>query len=141
MKYAHGDVVAIIHPVQERADMAASFQYAAVEQLAHRLKYATEWARDEVPSINTLVVAGGVAANKMVRSRLDEVAEAAGYRTVYPQPRLCTDNGTLTDFNSGLKWELPAQPSGQISLRVHRAVLQQQSVFSRRELGMLSDSD
>jgi tRNA A37 threonylcarbamoyltransferase TsaD len=79
--------------VQQRADMAASFQHVAVEQLAHRLKYATEWAREVNPEINTLVVAGGVAANKTLRARIEEVAKGSGYHTVYPHPRLCTDNG------------------------------------------------
>jgi N6-L-threonylcarbamoyladenine synthase len=82
-----------VDPVQQRADMAASFQRVAVEQLAHRLKYATEWAREVAPEINTLVVAGGVAANKTLRVRIDEVAKEHGYHTVYPLPRLCTDNG------------------------------------------------
>lgn len=73
--------------------MAASFQRVAVEQLAHRLKYATEWAREVAPDIITLVVSGGVAANNTLRIRIEEVAKDSGYRTVYPHPRLCTDNG------------------------------------------------
>lgn len=88
----HGNTVA-----QERADMAASFQRVAVEQLAHRLKYATQWAREEAPEIDTLVVAGGVAANTTLRIRIEEVALEGEYRTVYPPPRLCTDNGARTD--------------------------------------------
>lgn len=76
--------------------MAASFQHVAVEQLAHRLKYAAQWAREVAPEIDTLVVAGGVAANATLRRRLEEVALEGGYRTVYPHPRLCTDNGVHT---------------------------------------------
>jgi N6-L-threonylcarbamoyladenine synthase len=79
--------------MQARADIAASFQRVAVEQLAHRLKYAAEWTREVEPEARVLVVAGGVAANQMLRARLDEVAAEAGYQAVYPPPRLCTDNG------------------------------------------------
>lgn len=76
-----------------RADIAASFQHAAVEQLAQRVSRGLTWAEEVVPGVSTLVVSGGVAANQTVRSRLDEVAAAAGMAAVYPEVRLCTDNG------------------------------------------------
>lgn len=39
------------------------------------------------------VVSGGVASNKVVRSKLNNLVEAVGLRLVCPPPRLCTDNG------------------------------------------------
>jgi N6-L-threonylcarbamoyladenine synthase len=42
-----------------------------------------------------LVVCGGVAANKAVRARLQDLADKEGLRAVYPPPRLCTDNGVM----------------------------------------------
>jgi len=39
------------------------------------------------------VVSGGVASNKVVRSKLNSLVEAVGLRLVCPPPRLCTDNG------------------------------------------------
>lgn len=85
-----------------RADIAASFQHVAVEHLAQRTARALEWAQEVVPGVSTLVVSGGVAANQSVRSRLDAVAAEADMRAVYPEPRLCTDNGAPPDDYSGV---------------------------------------
>lgn len=79
-----------------RADVAASFQRVAVEQLAQRVTRGLAWAEEVVPGVRTLVVSGGVAANQTVRARLDDVAGEAGLAAVYPEPRLCTDNGALS---------------------------------------------
>jgi N6-L-threonylcarbamoyladenine synthase len=47
---------------------------------------------DERPA---LVLAGGVAANKVLRAALVNIAEANGFRLVVPPPVLCTDNGAM----------------------------------------------
>ncbi len=73
-----------------KADIAASFQSAVVEVLVHKAFEAIrEAGRD------TLVLAGGVAANKSLERRLRETAEAEGTRYLYPPPRLCTDNAAM----------------------------------------------
>ena len=73
-----------------KADIAASFQSAVVEVLVHKAFEAIrEAGRD------TLVLAGGVAANKSLERRLRETAEAEGLRYLYPPPRLCTDNAAM----------------------------------------------
>lgn len=81
--------------LQTRADIAASFQRVAVQHLAQRTARGVQWARDQVPALDTLVVAGGVAANATVRAQLLEVAQDAGLRLVCPPPRYCTDNGVM----------------------------------------------
>jgi tRNA A37 threonylcarbamoyltransferase TsaD len=58
---------------QIKADVAASFQRVAVAHLVMRLKRAIEWARDEEPSLQHLVVAGGVASNQYVRQQVTQV--------------------------------------------------------------------
>ena len=74
------------HALNE-ADIAASFQSAVIEVLVHKAFEAIhEAGRD------TLVLAGGVAANKALEKRLRMVAEAERIRYLYPPPRLCTDN-------------------------------------------------
>eukprot|EP00892_Ulva_mutabilis_P011995 jgi/Ulvmu1/9168/UM005_0266.1 len=78
-----------------RADIAASFQRVAVEQLAQRTARGLTWAKEVAPEVRTLVVSGGVAANQSVRARLDEVAAEADLAAVYPESRLCTDNGVM----------------------------------------------
>lgn len=80
---------------QLRADIAASFQRVAVQHLEDRCRRALEWARTIDPSVDCLVVSGGVASNKVVRSKLNNLVEAVGLRLVCPPPRLCTDNGVM----------------------------------------------
>ncbi|MDP6705291.1 MAG: tRNA (adenosine(37)-N6)-threonylcarbamoyltransferase complex transferase subunit TsaD [Alphaproteobacteria bacterium] len=91
---------AVRHLVQgaseiEVADVAASFQAAVADVLADRTEKAITLARKHSPEIRTMVIAGGVAANKALRTRLEAVAGAAGLALVAPPPRLCTDNGAM----------------------------------------------
>ena len=77
------------HALNE-ADIAASFQSAVIEVLVHKAFEAIhEAGRD------TLVLAGGVAANAALEKRLRMAAEAERIRYLYPPPRLCTDNAAM----------------------------------------------
>ena len=76
---------------QEAADLAASFQEAVADVLADRAAHAAAM----MPGAELLVVAGGVAANAVLRRRLTSVAEARGWRFAAPPPRLCTDNAVM----------------------------------------------
>ncbi|KAH7862716.1 hypothetical protein Vadar_008528 [Vaccinium darrowii] len=78
-----------------RADIAASFQRVAVLHLEERCERAIEWALKIEPSIKYLVVSGGVASNKYVRARLNQVVKKTGLKLVCPPPSLCTDNGVM----------------------------------------------
>jgi N6-L-threonylcarbamoyladenine synthase len=51
--------------------------------------------RDRHADGDTLVVAGGVAANRYLRGRLEVLCRDEGLRLVAPPPRLCTDNGAM----------------------------------------------
>jgi N6-L-threonylcarbamoyladenine synthase len=75
----------------ETADIAASFQQAAVDCVTDRLRIALEGMDD----IDTLVVAGGVAANATVRAALEKLATDHGMRFAAPPPKLCTDNAAM----------------------------------------------
>lgn len=96
---------------RRRADLAASFQAAAVEAIADRVARALE-ARP----MPTLVVAGGVAANAALRARLEAVAAEAGARLVAPPLALCTDNAAMIAwagierFRLGLRDPLDFKP-------------------------------
>lgn len=59
-----------LNPAQVRADIAASFQRVALTHLQERTQRAAGWAMEAEPGIRHLVVAGGVAANKLLRSKL-----------------------------------------------------------------------
>ncbi|KAG2588220.1 hypothetical protein PVAP13_5NG196000 [Panicum virgatum] len=80
---------------QSRANIAASFQRVAVLHLEERCQRAVEWALKIEPSIKYFVVSGGVASNKYVRTRLNQVAENNRLQLVSPPPSLCTDNGVM----------------------------------------------
>ncbi len=73
------------------ADIAASFQQAAVECLIDRL----ERALAEAGPFPALVVAGGVAANKVVRGALETLAAKHAMRFTAPPLALCTDNAAM----------------------------------------------
>ncbi len=80
---------------QAVADLAASFQAAAADVLADRVVRAIHRFRQCAPEGRPLVIAGGVAANQVLRSRLAHVAEGEGMSLVAPPLRLCTDNGAM----------------------------------------------
>ena len=73
------------------ADIAASFQQAAIDCLTDRLERAIANG-GHAPS---LVVAGGVAANASVRAALEALAAKHAMRFVAPPPKLCTDNAAM----------------------------------------------
>jgi N6-L-threonylcarbamoyladenine synthase len=72
------------------ADVAASFQEAIVDVQVVKTMRA---AADE--GIDTVVLAGGVAANTRLRARFAEECDRNGQRLVVPSVPLCTDNGAM----------------------------------------------
>ncbi len=80
---------------QDIADLAASFQEAVADAVADRCRRAIAAFRETHPAGNRLVVAGGVAANAVLRARLAALAESCGMQLVAPPLRLCTDNGAM----------------------------------------------
>lgn len=77
------------------ADLAAAFHAAVAGALVDRTKHAIRQFRDLHPQASSLVVAGGVAANRFLRGRLQSLADAEGMAFVAPPPALCTDNGAM----------------------------------------------
>lgn len=73
------------------ADLAASFQQAAIDCVIDRTRRALAVA--DAPT--ALVVAGGVAANKAVRAALEGLAAEHGLPMIAPPPLLCTDNAAM----------------------------------------------
>ncbi|AHF06365.1 tRNA (adenosine(37)-N6)-threonylcarbamoyltransferase complex transferase subunit TsaD [Desulfitobacterium metallireducens] len=71
-------------------DLAASFQQAVVDVLVRKALLALERT-----GAKTLVLAGGVAANALLRERLTAELLTKEIRFVYPPPILCTDNGAM----------------------------------------------
>ena len=84
-----------------RADLAASFQRAAVDTLVAKSIRA---ARAE--GLDRIIVAGGVGANKLLRKEIAERFEGEVY---YPRLAFCTDNGAMI-AESGDATEIRARP-------------------------------
>jgi N6-L-threonylcarbamoyladenine synthase len=82
-----------------RADLAASFQRAIVDVLVAKSRAALE--RE---GLQSLVVAGGVGANALLRERLASALQSSGARAYFPPLRLCTDNGAMIAFAAALKY-------------------------------------
>ncbi|CAA0377026.1 putative tRNA N6-adenosine threonylcarbamoyltransferase [Arabidopsis thaliana] len=80
---------------RNRADIAASFQRVAVLHLEEKCERAIDWALELEPSIKHMVISGGVASNKYVRLRLNNIVENKNLKLVCPPPSLCTDNGVM----------------------------------------------
>ena len=80
----------------ERADLAAAVQAAIATQLAERSDRAMAlYAAEHDGQGLRFVVAGGVAANRAVRARLQTTAEARGFSFTAPPLAYCTDNAAM----------------------------------------------
>ena len=80
---------------QTAADLAASFQQAVADVAADRTGNAIARFKAEFSGGNTLVVAGGVAANQTLRQTLADLAGSVGMDFVAPPQALCTDNAAM----------------------------------------------
>lgn len=116
-----------------RADIAASFQKVAVDHLAARCRRAAEWAKEDLPQLKHLVVAGGVAANKRVRATLGKIAEEAGLELVCPAPSLCTDNGIMVAW-AGLERYSFSPPFHHLAVVFLLLALLFRGIMYRREI-------
>jgi N6-L-threonylcarbamoyladenine synthase len=72
------------------SELAYAFQESVVDVLSSKTLRAAEES-----GARTIVVGGGVAANSVLRQRIEEGAAARGIRTVVPRPGLCTDNAAM----------------------------------------------
>ncbi|MEM1363655.1 MAG: tRNA (adenosine(37)-N6)-threonylcarbamoyltransferase complex transferase subunit TsaD [Pseudomonadota bacterium] len=78
---------------KDRADLCAAFQTSVADILTEKTRRALALVSD-VP-LQGLAVAGGVAANTLLRARLQGLAEEAGLAYVAPPLKLCTDNAAM----------------------------------------------
>ncbi|MEA4926074.1 MAG: tRNA (adenosine(37)-N6)-threonylcarbamoyltransferase complex transferase subunit TsaD [Syntrophomonadaceae bacterium] len=84
-------------------DIAAEFQAALVDVLVEKTMRAAEKYK-----VKTIMMAGGVAANKFLRENLAKMCKQGDYNLYYPSLALCTDNAAMIagkayhDYNDGL---------------------------------------
>ena len=81
---------------QDRYDIAASFQKTIEEILYKKTKNAfNEYEKNNEIKNKIFVVAGGVAANKRIRSMLVDLCNKNNYQHVFPPINLCGDNAAM----------------------------------------------
>lgn len=99
---------------QTKADLAWAFEDAIVDTLIKKVARAITQT-----NISQLVIAGGVGANKTLRTRLNNFAHEKQVKVYYPQLEFCTDNGAMIAyagyerFKRGCldpNWEISVQP-------------------------------
>jgi len=78
------------------ANVCASYRLAVVETLAFKVRKAL--VQEETKTLKTLILAGGVAANSLLRSRMREIAVDVGLAFAAPSIPLCTDNGAMIAY-------------------------------------------
>ena len=81
---------------QEKFDLAASFQKTIEEILYKKTKIAfEEFEKQNKIKEKKFVVAGGVAANKNIRSMLEKLCIERNYHSIFPPIELCGDNAAM----------------------------------------------
>lgn len=101
----------------DRADLATSFEDAAIETLvAKSLRALKQTGRDR------LVVAGGVGANKKLREQLGVALEKSYGSAYYPRLEFCTDNGAMVAFAGSLWLRNGAKGSLDVQARARWAL-------------------
>ncbi|WP_299642014.1 tRNA (adenosine(37)-N6)-threonylcarbamoyltransferase complex transferase subunit TsaD [uncultured Ruegeria sp.] len=110
---------------QDRADLCAGFQQAIVDTLAEKTRRAIDLYLEHNPADPVIAVAGGVAANSAIRSKLESVCAQNSTRFTAPPLALCTDNAAmiayagLERFRSGARdgLDLTARPRWPLDQR------------------------
>lgn len=78
---------------QTRADICRAFELAVADTLTIKCKRALEQE-----GLNTLVVSGGVSANREIRAKLDALMLKRKGHAFYPRLEFCTDNGAMIAY-------------------------------------------
>jgi N6-L-threonylcarbamoyladenine synthase len=92
-----------------KADVAASTQAAIVEVLVKKSLAALAET-----GMKRLVVAGGVGANRLLRSQLNEACAKKNIRVHYPELHLCTDNGAMIAMAAAMRLQAGQQKASEV---------------------------
>ncbi len=91
---------------QTRCDIALAFQQAVVETLTIKCRRALKQT-----GLKSLVIAGGVSANRALRQALEKMLGELNGQVFYARPRFCTDNGAMIAY-AGCQRLLAGQHDG-----------------------------
>jgi N6-L-threonylcarbamoyladenine synthase len=100
LKTFAANTLSVVHPqdTQTRADIALAFEQAVVDTLTIKCRRALNQT-----GLQTLVMAGGVSANRRLRDSLREIAATSNVQVYYPRPEFCTDNGAMIAYTGMLR--------------------------------------
>ena len=81
---------------QDKFDIAASFQKTILDIIYKKTKKAFSEFEKEINTKNKVfVIAGGVAANKKIRTMLINICNENNYKHIFPPVNLCGDNAAM----------------------------------------------
>jgi len=81
---------------KDKYDLAASFQKTIEDILYEKTKIAfQEFKKINNKSKNIFIIAGGVAANKGIRNKLNNLSKVNNFETFFPEINLCSDNAAM----------------------------------------------
>ncbi|MEP7187502.1 MAG: tRNA (adenosine(37)-N6)-threonylcarbamoyltransferase complex transferase subunit TsaD, partial [Rhodanobacter sp.] len=100
------------HSDQTRADIARAFEEAIVDTLIIKCRRALEASGTE-----RLVIAGGVGANRRLRSELAAAGAKDGFKVYFPRLDFCTDNGAMIALAGAIR--LASGQHQDASVQVH----------------------
>ena len=95
-----------------RNDIARGFEDAVVDTLAIKCERALQQTGHR-----TLVIAGGVGANKRLRAKLAEMAQRRQARVCFPRPVFCTDNGAMIALAGALRLQAGQHEDPVVTVR------------------------
>ena len=98
---------------QTKADIAYEFQEAVTEVLTSKCVGALKQT-----GLNSLIVSGGVGANKRLRERLNVEAKRKHFHVHYPRLEFCTDNGAMIAFAGAMRLKALAAQDNSHSFTV-----------------------
>jgi N6-L-threonylcarbamoyladenine synthase len=107
IRLAREHAIRVDGDAQALGDFCATFQDALVAQLFDRLD--SVWGRLEGDKPSDVAIAGGVAANGVIRERIQAWGESRGVIVRLPEKRYCTDNAAMIAF-AGLQKGNAADP-------------------------------
>jgi len=85
---------------QIQADIAASFQHVVTEVLIKKVSKALEDTGRK-----SIVMTGGVAANKLLRDKITVLRDKLNINVLYPPLAHCTDNAAMVAYLGSLKYD------------------------------------
>ncbi|AJJ63253.1 tRNA (adenosine(37)-N6)-threonylcarbamoyltransferase complex transferase subunit TsaD [Yersinia aldovae] len=97
---------------QTRADIARAFEDAVVDTLAIKSRRALDQT-----GFKRLVIAGGVSANRTLRSKLAEMMQKRGGEVFYARPEFCTDNGAMIAYAGLIRLKSGVNSELSVSVR------------------------